>query len=245
MLDGIKNLFSSDEPDPVCSAIVVAAGKGERMQSEVKKQFLPLLGMPVLAHTLEAIEKCPSVGEIILVVSEEDLLTAKDIVLATGLDKVKTIISGGKTRGESVKKGLSEVSDDASIVLIHAGVRPCVQASRREECINNADTHGASALGVKPKNTIKKTDKNGFIEETVDRDTLCEIQTPQCFQKEVIVRAYENFDPSATDDCVLVEKTGVRVYITEGSYANLKLTTREDLTMLSALIDAEAFSEEE
>lgn len=245
MLDGIKSLFSSDEPEPRCSAIVVAAGKGERMQTEMKKQFLPLLGMPVLAHTLEAIEKCESVDEIILVVSEEDILTAKDIVLATELEKVKTIISGGKTRGESVKKGLAEVSETSSVVLIHDGVRPCVRTSLIEECIKNAEKYGASALGVKPKNTIKKADKNGFIEETVDRDTLVEIQTPQCFQKEVIETAYQDFDPSATDDCVLVEKTGVRVHITQGSYANLKLTTREDLIMLSSLIDAEVSSEEE
>ncbi len=244
MLEGIRNLFSSDEPDPVCSAIVVAAGKGERMQTEVKKQFLPLLGMPVLAHTLEAIEKSESVSEIILVVSEDDILTAKDIVLATECEKVKTIIAGGKTRGESVSKGLSEVSPESEIVLIHDGVRPCVKASLIEECIKNAKKYGASALGVKPKNTIKKVDKNGFIEATVDRETLVEIQTPQCFQKEVILKAYENFDPSATDDCALVEQTGVPIHITEGSYANLKLTTREDMLMLSALIDAQ-YSDEE
>lgn len=244
MLEGIRNLFSSDEPDPACSAIVVAAGKGERMQTEVKKQFLPLLGMPVLAHTLEAIEKSESVREIILVVSEEDILTAKDIVLATECEKVSKIIAGGKTRAESVSKGLMELSADCEIVLIHDGVRPCVKASLIEECIKNAAKHGASALGVTPKNTIKRVDKNGFIEATVDRDSLVEIHTPQCFQREVITKAYEHFDSSATDDCALVEQTGVRIHITEGSYANLKLTTREDLLMLSALIDAE-YSEEE
>lgn len=245
MLEGIKSLFSSDEPDPVCSAIVVAAGKGERMHSEVKKQFLPLLGMPVLSHTLEAIEKSSKVSEIILVVSEEDLLTAKDIVLSSGLEKVSKIISGGKSRGESVKKGLQEVSEASSVVLIHDGVRPCVSVSLIDECIKNAEKYGASALGVKPKNTMKKIDQNGFIAETVDRETLLEIQTPQCFGKEIIKKAYENFDPSATDDCVLVEQTGVKVHITQGSYANLKLTTREDLIMLSSLIDSGIFSEEE
>lgn len=244
MLEGIRNLFSSDEPDPVCSAIVVAAGKGERMQTEVKKQFLPLLGLPVLAHTLEAMEKCESVSEIILVVSEEDMLTAKDIVAATDCEKVKTIIAGGKTRGESVQKGLLEVAENCQIVLIHDGVRPCVKASLVEECIKNAQKYGASALGVKPKNTIKQVDKNGFIEATIDRETLVEIQTPQCFQKELILSAYEDFDPTATDDCALVEKQGVKVHITEGSYANLKLTTREDMLMLSALIDAQYGDEE-
>ncbi len=244
MLEGLKNFFAPDDPDPRCSAIVVAAGKGSRMQSEMKKQFLPLLGMPVLSHTLEAIEKSDFIEEIILVVSEEDILTAKDIVAASDLEKVSKIVAGGKNRAESVSKGLAEVSDSADVVLIHDGVRPCISETLVEECIRNAKEHGASALGVKPKNTIKRINKNGFIEETVDREELVEIQTPQCFQTELIKKAYEDFDSSVTDDCALVEKLGVKIHITEGSYANIKLTTREDLLMLTALIDAE-FDEEE
>lgn len=239
MLEGIKSFFAPDDPAPRCSAIVVAAGKGTRMQSDMKKQFLPLLGMPVLSHTLEAVEKSDMVFEIILVVSEDDILTAKDIVAASDLDKVTKIVAGGKNRAESVSKGLAEVSADADIVMIHDGVRPCISESLIEECICNAQEYGASALGVKPKNTIKRTNKDGFIEATVNRDELVEIQTPQCFRADIIKKAYENFDSTATDDCALVEKLGVSVHITEGSYANLKLTTREDLLMLSALIDAE------
>ena len=243
MLEGIKSLFAPDDPDPRCSAIVVAAGKGSRMQSELKKQFLPLLGMPVLSHTLEAVEKSDMVKEIILVVSEDDILTAKDIVAASDLEKVTKIVAGGKNRAESVSKGLAEVPETADIVLIHDGVRPCVSEVLVEECIKNAMEHGASALGVKPKNTIKRVNKNGFIEETVNREELVEMQTPQCFRTEIIRKAYEDFDASATDDCALVEALGVKIHITEGSYANLKLTTREDLLMLSALIDAEYHEE--
>ena len=239
MLEGIKSFFAPDDPDPRCSAIVVAAGKGARMQSEMKKQFLPLLGMPVLSHTLEAIEKSDMVKEIILVVSEDDILTAKDIVAASDLEKVTKIVAGGKNRAESVSKGLAEVPEDADIVLIHDGVRPCVSETLIEECIKNAMEHGASALGVKPKSTIKRVNKNGFIEETLQREELVEMQTPQCFRTQIIRKAYEDFDSSATDDCALVEKLGISIHITEGSYANLKLTTREDLLMLSALIDAE------
>ena len=104
--------------------------------------------------------------------------------------------------------------------------------------------YGASALGVKEKNTVKRVNKNGFIEETLDREELVQMQTPQCFQTEIIKKAYENFDPSATDDCALVEQLGVKIHITEGSYANIKLTTREDLLTLSAFIDAEYNREE-
>ena len=119
-------------------------------------------------------------------------------------DKVTKIIAGGKNRAESVSKGIREISDDAQIVLIHDGVRPCVKASLIDRCIANAMEYGASALGVKEKNTVKRVNKNGFIEETLDREELVQMQTPQCFQTEIIKKAYENFDPSATDDCALV-----------------------------------------
>lgn len=223
---------------PVCSAIVVAAGRGERMKSQVKKQFLPLLGRPVLSHTLEAIGRSSLVREILLVVSEEDLLTAKDLVLASPCDKVSKIIVGGKNRAESVSKGIGEVAPDCDIVLIHDGVRPCIEVSFIDQCIKNAAAYGASTLGVTPKCTIKQKDADGFITTTYDRDTLVEIQTPQCFQKEIIQKAYKNFDPTATDDCQLVEKTGVKIHITPGSYANLKLTTPEDLLLLGTLMEA-------
>lgn len=239
MLEGIKSFFAPDSPDPVCSAIVVAAGKGERMQTETKKQFLPLLGRPVLAHTLEAIGRSEMVKEIILVVPEEDIVTAKDIALSSYCKKVTQIVAGGSSRTESVRKGLAEISDNSEIVLIHDGVRPCISAPLINECIRNAREYGASALGVKPKCTIKQIDKNGLIETTIDRETLVEIQTPQCFQKEVIQKAYENISHTATDDCMLAEAIGVKVHVTEGSYSNLKLTTREDMQMLSALIISE------
>ena len=244
MFSGIKQLFSPKKEDVFCSAVIVAAGKGERMNTRLKKQFLPLLGMPVLSHTLESVEKSELVKEIILVVSEEDFLTANDLVRATDCKKVKCIVAGGGCRVESVANGLKEISPEAQVVMIHDGVRPCVSAELIDQCIINGLEYGASAPGVKPKNTIKKIGADGFICETVDRETLVEIQTPQCFQKEIIQKAYENFDPSATDDCALVEKTGVKIHVTEGSYANLKLTTREDLLLLSALLDWEDSSRE-
>ncbi len=244
MFSGIKNLFASDDPSPRCSAIIVAAGKGERMRSDVKKQFLPILGRPVLSHTIEAIGKSNLVKEILLVVSEEDIILAKDIAASSDCDKVTQIIAGGKSRAESVAKGISEISPDCDIVLIHDGVRPCVGVSLIESCIKNACEYGASALGVKEKNTVKRVNQDGFIEETLNREEIVEMQTPQCFRYEIIKQAYENFDASATDDCALVEGLGVKIHITEGSYANLKLTTREDLLMLSALLDAEYSNEE-
>ena len=213
------------------------------MHLNEKKQFLPLLGIPVLAHTLKAIQKCDMVEEIVLVVAAEDIPAAKDILTALNDKKEVKIVAGGKTRADSVANGLRTIKKESTIVMIHDGVRPCTPTSFMEECIKNAAKYGASSLGVTPKNTIKKIDQNGMIVSTVDRETLVEVQTPQCFRKELIARAYENYDPSATDDCMLVEALGVDVYVTEGSYANLKLTTREDLILLSALLDAQSSAE--
>ena len=234
---GIKKLFSSEEEPPVTTAIIVAAGSGKRMGTEIRKQFLTLFGRPVLSHTIEAVEKCNLVGSIIIVTNEEDILTVKDIVSSAACEKVSAIVAGGATRAQSVRNGLNELPKDTEIVLIHDGVRPVVAESLIENVIMDARKHGAAALGVKIKDTIKTVDKDGFIAETLDREKMVAIQTPQCFQYDIIKRAYENFSADATDDCSLVETLGERIKITEGSYTNIKLTTKEDMAILSRLIE--------
>ena len=241
---GIKKLFSTDEEPPVVTAVIVAAGSGTRMGGKVKKQFLSLFGRPVLAHTIEAVEKCSLVNTIIIVTNEDDILTVKDIISSAGCEKVSSIVTGGAKRAISVYKGLCEVPENTEIVLIHDGVRPVVPEALIENVIMDAREHGAAALGVKIKDTIKTVDKNGFISETLDREAMVAIQTPQCFKYDIIKKAYESFPENATDDCMLVEKLGVRVKVTEGSYSNIKLTTKEDMAILSALIELNYEDEE-
>ena len=235
---GIKKIFSLEDEPPVTTAIIVAAGSGRRMGTETKKQFLTLFGRPVLAHTIEAIEKCRLVKSIIVVTNEDDILTVKDIVSSVDSEKVKSIVTGGSTRAQSVYKGLLEVPENNGIVLIHDGVRPVVPEALIENVIMDAYEYGAAALGFKIKDTIKAVDKNGFISETLDREKMIAIQTPQCFKYDIIKKAYEDFSENATDDCSLVEQLGVNVKITEGSCLNIKLTTREDMSILSRIIES-------
>jgi 2-C-methyl-D-erythritol 4-phosphate cytidylyltransferase len=237
MLKGLKNLFQGEMRNPICSAIIVAAGNGKRMESDTKKQFLNLFGRPVLAHTIENISNNDLINEIIIVVSREDVLTVKDIVLSSDTKKVKDIIVGGENRADSVSKGLKSVSEEAEIVLIHDGVRPLVSSELILNCILDAQEFGAATLGVKVKDTIKTVDKDGFIASTLKREQLVAIQTPQCFKTSIIKKAYENYDSSAYDDCILVEALGIKIKVTEGSYENIKLTTKEDLLILNALVE--------
>lgn len=237
MLKGLKSIFKSETQNLICSAIIVAAGSGKRMDSETKKQFLNLFGRPVLSHTIENIDANDLVNEIIIVVSKDDVLAVKDIVFSCDSKKVKEIVVGGENRADSVAIGLKSVSDTADIILIHDGVRPLVSSELITACISDANEFGGATLGVKVKDTIKTVDKDGFIVSTLKRDELVAIQTPQCFRAAIIKRAYESYDSEATDDCSLVEKLGVKIKVTEGSYNNIKLTTKEDLIILNALID--------
>ena len=223
-------------PVPVCTAIIVAAGSGARMGTETKKQFLYILDKPVLAHTIEAIESCELVRDIIIVTASEDIITVKEIIDEIESEKVSEIVSGGEKRAVSVSLGLKAVKNDSDIVLIHDGVRPVLTSDLIERVISDASEYGAAALGVLVKDTMKTVDNSGFIDKTLNRAELVAIQTPQCFKTEIIKKAYENFDENATDDCALVESLGVKIKITEGSYSNLKLTTIEDLKILEALI---------
>lgn len=223
------------------SAIIVAAGTGTRMNLPVNKQFIEIGGIPVLARTLECFNKCDLINEIILVVNNEFVdFTENQIVKKYDISKVKCIISGGIDRGESVRNGLDNLSGNVEYVAVHDGARPFISSDIIERCILDAKTFGASCTAVKAKDTIKQSDKDGFIEFTPDRNMLWQIQTPQVFEKDLLVRAYEKSKKEGykgTDDSSLVELLGHRVKLTLGSYDNIKITTVEDLTIGEAIIN--------
>ena len=160
------------------------------------------------------------------------------IIMMFLISKVKKIVKGGATRGESVLSAKAEISADAEIVMIHDGARPFVSDEIINNTVDAAKIHSAAACGVKPKCTLKATE-NGFIKDTINRDTTVEIQTPQVFKKEVFDKMY-SFDTetikSATDDCILAEKAGAKIFITEGSYKNIKITTPEDLEVAESFL---------
>ncbi|MBQ7792657.1 MAG: 2-C-methyl-D-erythritol 4-phosphate cytidylyltransferase, partial [Clostridia bacterium] len=194
------------------SCIVAAGGSGTRMGADKNKLFLEVCGVPVLAHTLCSLEKSAYIDEIVLSAREEDMEEIGEIVRKYGILKVSAVVRGGAYRRASVKAGLAAVSEKADIVAVHDGARPLIAEKDICAVVSDAARFGAAAVGVRPKCTLKRADKDGFIVETVDRSEIFEIQTPQVFLKEILDKAYgaeEEVLKKATDDCSLVEQLGV------------------------------------
>jgi len=214
------------------SCIVAAGGSGSRMKANKNKLFLDINGMPVIAHTLTALNKSRYISEIIISSREEDAKLIEECVNKYCITKAKSIVKGGATRAESVFSAISEISDVCDYVMIHDGARPFVTDVIIAETIEKAKEYSAAACGVKPKCTLKTVNSNGVIIDTVDREKTIEIQTPQVFDKTLLKKMYSlglETIKSATDDCVLAEKCGADIYVTEGSYKNIKITTPEDI----------------
>lgn len=217
---------------PICTAVIVAAGKGKRMGTEISKQFLPLCGKEILAHTVEKFEKAEKIRDIILVTGEDSLQDVQDMTQEYGWKKIRSIVAGGKERQDSVWNGLQEVSVDAEIVLIHDGVRPFVTEDILNLSMETAMEMGGCVAGVPAKDTIKVCNSENIAVDTPDRSTLWQIQTPQTFRRELIMKAYEQAKEDGfvgTDDASLAEYSGYLVKVIMGSYRNIKITTKEDL----------------
>lgn len=224
--------------DKTC-AVILAAGKGNRMAAGKNKQFIDINGSPVLYHTLKTFEQSRAVDEIVLVCAKGEIgYCRENIVEKYGFEKVKSIVSGGAERQDSVLSGLRAVKG-CGVVLIHDGARPFVTNRIIEEGIRCAREFGASACGVTPKDTIKVRDESGFSECTLDRSMLISVQTPQCFRLDMILSCYEKIQAGGiqfTDDTSVAEYFGHKVFLYEGSYDNIKITTPEDLTLGESIL---------
>lgn len=221
-------------------AVIPAAGYGKRMNSDKKKQYIEVDGKPILAYTLEVFQNCESINGIILVVPEDEIVYCKEFIVDKyKISKVISIVCGGKERQNSVFNGLDKIKnmmdcreiDACQYVLIHDAARPFVTYEIIENCLNDAYIYGASCAAVKVKDTIKQCDE-GFINKTLNRESLFSIQTPQTFRFDIIYNAHLNAmnrNILGTDDCYLVEYTGQKIKIVESSYSNIKITTPEDL----------------
>lgn len=212
------------------SAVIVAAGSGTRMKAGKNKVFLELLGKTILEHTVSVFEKMAMIDEIVVVTNE---IEEAGRILAD-YSKVAAIVPGGSVRGESVQNGLMKASGD--FVAIHDGARALILEENIERVLVEAQKNGAAALGVKCKDTLKMADVNGFISKTLDRELLYNIQTPQVFKLEEIIRWYEDCDEVFTDDCALAEKYGAKVKIVDGSYDNIKITTPDDMDLAERIL---------
>lgn len=217
------------------TAVIAAGGKGERMGANINKVFLSVLGREVLAHTISAFSDNEQIDEIIIVTAKRDMDRCRKI--ADRYKKVTCVTEGGDTRQKSVIAGLCKATGD--IVLIHDGARALVSDMEINAVIADCERYGAAAAGVQCKDTLKTADNDGFIKGTIDRETTYLIQTPQAFYLNEITELHKRAEKDgfiATDDCMIAERYGRRVKITEGSYDNIKLTTPEDMIIAEGIL---------
>ncbi|MDR4505645.1 MAG: 2-C-methyl-D-erythritol 4-phosphate cytidylyltransferase [Candidatus Scalindua sp.] len=210
------------------------------MKADKRKPYLVLGGKPIIFHTLDKFFQLPAIKEIILVVNKDDISS----VTEKWSNKLKNynvskIIPGGKRRQDSVYEGLLQMNADTEIVLVHDGVRPIVSRNTIEIVIEKAYEIGAAIVATPMKSTVKKTDPELNIIETIPRHNLWMAQTPQGFRRNIILNAYDkirNTDIEFTDDAEVVERSGHTVKIVSGSDDNIKITTREDLRLAESLL---------
>lgn len=241
--DGIIRVFGRPErapevPErPVVAAVVVAAGSSTRMGAP--KQLIPLRGVPAIARTLMAFEAAALIDEIVIVTRSEDMLPIYDICKAFEITRVTKILCGGATRQQSVFRGIVSVHDATQYFAVHDGARPLVSPAVIDRVVDAAFQTGAATAAVRVKDTVKVADERGFIRGTPDRRLLWNVQTPQVFERRLYVEAMERARAEGhdyTDDCQLVERTGHPVLLCEGDYANIKLTTPEDVAYAESLL---------
>lgn len=219
------------------SVIIAAAGNSTRMDGE-NKQFLSLRGIPVIVRSCQAFEHCESVAEIIIVTRKDMIEPIGKLCEEYSLKKVTHIVAGGETRQESVLNGLNVISKETSMIAVHDGARPLVNPVHIEQAIKDAKIFGGATLGVPVKDTMK-TVSDGLIVDTIPREHLYAIQTPQVFKRKLyfegaaFAKAHEL---DFTDDCQLVEAMGVKVCVTKSDYRNIKITTPEDIKIAEALL---------
>jgi len=225
-----------------CTAIVLAAGSGKRMQSAVAKQYLLLNGRPVLWYALHAFEESNIIDDMILVVGHGEISYCRqEIVGKYGFRKVSAVIEGGAERYLSVWEGLKTIRE-SDIIFIHDGARPFVTEEILQKTYAAAKEFGACVAGMPVKDTIKISDKDGFADYTPNRKSVWQVQTPQVFQAQLIQDAYgeliKKLDDikkaglEITDDAMVVETIkGKKVKLVQASYQNIKITTPEDMAI--------------
>lgn len=218
------------------SAIIVAAGTGQRFGSETPKQFASILGKPLIVHTLERFTESDAIDEIVLVLSEDgERVFAEMSIDLPGLK----IVRGGETRSRSVGNGLDAVDAASEVVAIHDGARPLVTVAEIGKTVRTAERTGAACLMAAVSDTIKSI-RGNEIAATLDRTHLRRALTPQAFQVEVLRKAFENveLDDRVTDECYLVEKLGHPITVVEGSSRNIKITHPEDILFAEAVLNS-------
>jgi len=215
-------------------AIIVAGGKGERMQADIPKQFIELQGRPVLMHTLEVFRRYDASVQLILVLPSVQFGFWSELCRKHNFTLTHQVVAGGQTRFQSVKNGLEAVKAPA-LVAVHDGVRPLVSVQTIARCFDEATKLDAVIPVVDSVDSIRQLTENGS--QSVDRTAYKLVQTPQIFNSEILKKAYEqDFSPLFTDDASVAEAIGVKIHLVEGNRENIKITTEFDLRIAEILI---------
>ncbi|MDI3328259.1 MAG: 2-C-methyl-D-erythritol 4-phosphate cytidylyltransferase [Alicyclobacillaceae bacterium] len=219
------------------TAVIVAAGRGTRMGTAVKKQFLALGDKPVLIHAAQRLAAAPEVDRLVVVAAPEDVDLTRRLLEEHSITKVHRVTTGGPDRQDSVYRGLMAACDSRWI-LVHDGARPLVRPSDISRLVPAAEKSGAALLAVPVRETVKRV-IDGRVEETVPREDLWLAQTPQLFRTDLLLLAHDRARAEGwygTDDASLLERIGITVSVVPGSPSNLKITTPEDLALAEALL---------
>ena len=223
-------------PLKYCGAVIVAAGNASRMGG-IDKVMAQLRGEPMIKRTVREFQNCDAISEIVVVTREDLILPIRE--LCAGMEKVKAVVAGGKSRQESVGLGLNALSDKVKLAAVHDGARPLITWQVIDRVVRAANTYGAAAPAIPVKDTIK-TVQGGIVKNTPDRSTLFAVQTPQIFDFDLLRGALKKAQldgAQVTDDCSAVERMGMSVKIVEGDERNIKVTTPLDLTIAHLLLE--------
>lgn len=229
-----------DAKRPRCAALVAAAGSSTRMGG-VNKLLEPLDGIPVLARTLEALQRAELVDEIVVATREADLMVIAELCHTYGITKCKKVIRGGESRAHSVMLAAMEADKSMELLAVQDGARPLVTPVLIDDVIRQARRCGAAAPAVPVKDTIKVAGENGAVLQTLDRSALRAVQTPQVFTADILKAALQSVleqGIDVTDDCGAVERLGKTVYLVDGDESNLKITTPGDIVLAEAILHA-------
>ncbi|UCD70757.1 MAG: 2-C-methyl-D-erythritol 4-phosphate cytidylyltransferase [Syntrophobacterales bacterium] len=227
-------------------ALIAAGGKGQRMGGRMKKQFISLKGMPLLFYTLKAFEEFEGIEQVCLVLDEGDFEYCRgEIIQKYGITKVSQLVRGGERRQDSVWNGLKAMEGHCDTVIIHDGVRPFVSPDMLKRLMAAMEDVQAVVTAIPAQDTIKRVDGGGNVVDTLQRNTLFHIQTPQGFRYSVIKDAYQKAlkeGIEGTDDASFVERMGIRVKVIEGSPFNIKITTPEDIALAHYILKEGKFA---
>jgi len=229
---------------PTVAVIIAAAGNSTRMGEGIDKQFVLIGGRPLLWHSIQLFNSLPGLSRLLVTVSQSNEKRVSSLLRETVRNVPWQIVRGGSERQHSVRNALCLVDEASDLVLVHDGARPFVTMETVLQSIAAAAEHGAAVVAVPVKDTIKISDENGYAAVTPDRTSLWQIQTPQAFRYDLVLRAYtrlmesESFQKGVTDDAMVVETmTEEKVKLIQGDYTNIKVTTPMDVKLAEVIYD--------